>query len=141
MNRYHSLLCAVNLNEGSQTVVEAAAQLASRENIHLLHVCEHPITGYGESIGSNHRVTEAQIKQHAFPQLSALAELASIDAGNTEILFGEPVEMIRQAANHHHCDLIVIGSHGRQGLQRLLGSTASSMLHGTPCDVLTIHLQ
>lgn len=140
MNRYHSLLCAVNLNEGSQTVVEAAVQLASANNIHLVHVCEHPITGYGESTGNNHQVTEAQIKQHVFPQLSALAEMASIQTSNTEILFGEPVEMIRQAAKHHCCDLIVIGSHGRQGLQRLLGSTASSMLHGTPCDVLTIHL-
>jgi universal stress protein A len=38
-------------------------------------------------------------------------------------------------------DLIVIGSHGREGIQRLLGSTANAVLHGAPCDVLAVRIK
>ena len=37
-------------------------------------------------------------------------------------------------------DLIVVGSHGRHGLALLLGSTASGVLHGAPCDVLAVRV-
>jgi universal stress protein A len=37
-------------------------------------------------------------------------------------------------------DLIVIGSHGRHGLQLLLGSTANGVLHLSECDVLAVRV-
>ncbi len=37
-------------------------------------------------------------------------------------------------------DLIVLGSHGREGIQLLLGSTANAVLHGAPCDVLAVRV-
>ena len=40
-----------------------------------------------------------------------------------------------------HADLIVLGTHGRHGLGLLLGSTASGVLHGCPCDVLTVRIK
>jgi universal stress protein A len=38
-------------------------------------------------------------------------------------------------------DLIVMGTHGRHGLGLLLGSTATGVLHGCPCDVLTVRIK
>jgi universal stress protein A len=38
-------------------------------------------------------------------------------------------------------DLIVVGAHSQHGLGLLLGSTAGSVLHSAPCDVLAIHLK
>jgi|SRR5438128_2167268 len=47
-------------------------------------------------------------------------------------------EIVRLAAEHH-CDLIVLGTHGRTGLGRLLmGSVAEMVVRKAPCPVLTI---
>jgi MFS superfamily sulfate permease-like transporter/nucleotide-binding universal stress UspA family protein len=52
---------------------------------------------------------------------------------------GEPVEQILQVARECHCDLIVMGTHGRTGLSRLLmGSVAEAVVRTAPCPVITI---
>ena len=48
-------------------------------------------------------------------------------------------EIIRYA-REHQIDLIVMGTHRRGGLKRLIvGSMAESAVRGAPCPVLTIH--
>lgn len=37
-------------------------------------------------------------------------------------------------------DLIVLGTHGQHGIALLLGSSAASVLHGTPCDILAVRV-
>jgi nucleotide-binding universal stress UspA family protein len=50
------------------------------------------------------------------------------------------VEILRTAAARH-CDLIVLGTHGRTGLGRvLLGSVAEQVLRGASCPVLTLKI-
>lgn len=52
---------------------------------------------------------------------------------------GDPVAEILDTAGDTGCDLIVMGSHGRSGLGRLvLGSVAEAVLRKAPCPVLTI---
>ena len=51
---------------------------------------------------------------------------------------GDPVDMILRAAEETHSDVIVMGTHGRTALARLLlGSVAESVLRKAPCPVLT----
>ena len=50
-------------------------------------------------------------------------------------------QKIVEVAAEQHCDLIIVGSHGRHGLALLLGSTANDVLHGAPCDVLAVSLK
>lgn len=52
---------------------------------------------------------------------------------------GEPAEQILAAARDSRCDLIVMGTHGRSGLPRLLmGSVAEAVLREAPCPVLIV---
>ncbi len=52
---------------------------------------------------------------------------------------GEPAEEILHMARASKCDLIVMGTHGRTGLSRLLmGSVAEAVLRQAPCPVLTV---
>ncbi len=51
---------------------------------------------------------------------------------------GHPVESIIDYAVKHDNDLIVMGSHGRRGLARLLGSSTNGVINHAPCDVLTV---
>jgi universal stress protein A len=52
---------------------------------------------------------------------------------------GNPAAAILKAASDSHCDLIVMGTHGRKGLGRLLlGSVAEQVVRLAPCPVLTV---
>ncbi len=52
---------------------------------------------------------------------------------------GDPAESILGHARQTECDIIVIGTHGRTGLDRLLmGSVAEQVVRKAPCPVLTV---
>ena len=55
------------------------------------------------------------------------------------LLAGDPADAIIRLAESEHIDLIVMGTHGRRGLSRLLmGSVAESVVRVAPCPVLTV---
>ena len=57
------------------------------------------------------------------------------------VLNGIPYEEISRFAEENKIDLIVIGTHGRTGLDRMLfGSTAEQVVRHAPCPVLTVRL-
>jgi nucleotide-binding universal stress UspA family protein len=57
------------------------------------------------------------------------------------MLEGDPAEEIIDYANSANIDLIVMGTHGRTGLERLLlGSVAEKVLRGAQCSVLVAKL-
>jgi universal stress protein A len=52
---------------------------------------------------------------------------------------GDPAAEILRLAREASCDLVVMGTHGRTGLRRLLmGSVAERVLRQAPCPVLTV---
>ena len=51
---------------------------------------------------------------------------------------GHPVDIITEYASENNIDLIVMGSHGRRGIARLLGSSTNGVINHAPCDVLTV---
>ncbi len=63
------------------------------------------------------------------------------DLKNVEftVLRGIPYEVILKFAQEKNIDIIVIGTHGRKGLDRFLfGSTAEKVVRYSPCPVLTV---
>jgi nucleotide-binding universal stress UspA family protein len=57
------------------------------------------------------------------------------------LLEGNPAEEIIRHATEVRTDVIVLGTHGRTGLERLLmGSVAEKVLRGAPCSVLVVKL-
>lgn len=58
----------------------------------------------------------------------------------SELLEGEPVEEILDAAERHKSDLIVIGCHGRKGLSRLvLGSVSEAVMRAAHVPTMIAH--
>lgn len=69
------------------------------------------------------------------------ARRAGVSFGEVRVIEGDARDVILQAATDVHADLIVIGTHGRRGLSRLLlGSVAEHILRRAPCPVLTVRL-
>ncbi|WP_433964874.1 universal stress protein [Tunturiibacter gelidiferens] len=58
---------------------------------------------------------------------------------DTVVVYADPEELIKQAAREVKADLIVVGSHGPGGVERLaLGSVAEAVLHQATCPVLIV---
>jgi nucleotide-binding universal stress UspA family protein len=58
------------------------------------------------------------------------------------VLHGDPREMIVQTAIDERVDLVVVGSHGRSGITKLLmGSVATHVVTHAPCSVLVVKTQ
>ena len=80
-----------------------------------------------------------QSKKHAEQVVSDTARaLASPHfTVSTEVRLGDPVTTVCEVGNSH--DLIVVGSHGRKGLDRfLMGSVSHGIVHRAGCSVLVV---
>ena len=64
-------------------------------------------------------------------------EAAAADV-SVDVLNGRPEQQIIDAAEKWSADLIVVGSHGRNFIGRLLGSVSDAVVHHAPCSVLVV---
>jgi len=70
-----------------------------------------------------------------------LVEGAGLSKSLIEIVYGRPIDMIVDQADQNNIDVIVMSTHDRHGLKRLLGSTANGVLHEASCDVLVVRVR
>ncbi len=69
-------------------------------------------------------------------------ELSGLRDTETRILIGVPYEEILNFAQENGIDLIIMGTHGRSGLDRVIfGSTAEKVVRNASCPVLTVRSQ
>jgi nucleotide-binding universal stress UspA family protein len=86
------------------------------------------------------QVWEDRVRAHEAVAAHGVTTLrgAGLDA-EARVGHGDPREAIVDIARAEHADLVVVGSHGRTGLAKLvLGSTASHVVTHAPCDVLVV---
>ena len=72
--------------------------------------------------------------------LDALLKKTQANNVETEISIGSPSTSIISYVEATDCDLLVMGTHGRRGFSRLLGSTAHSVQNHARCEVLMVPL-
>lgn len=142
---YSQILAAVDFSPAARTVVERALMLAAQHGaqLTLVHVFEYlpPIDIADTPLGAvSWGVDEQELTQIHQEQLDRLAASFGEPPLHATLRIGNPKDEIVNYAREQGVDLIVIGSHGRHGIARLLGSTASAVLHHAPCDVLAVRI-
>jgi len=144
MDTYQKIMVALDLSNESEVVLRKAQLIAgSNADIHLVYVQEPMDNIYVGIVPQSAAFSglgdlEAQLGDELKQKLSALGEKFSVSPENLHILHGSPASEIHRFANEYDVQLVVIGTHGRKGLQLLLGSTANAVLHGAGCDVLSV---
>ncbi len=126
--------------------VARAAQLARLlgARVVCLHVVEPVVPAVGWTpIAEPLPVADVgeQLEDSAARELPRFARCEEFDGLDVEDLIarGEAASEIVRVAGERRADLIVISSHGRTGLGRILfGSTAESVVRHAPCPVLVV---
>jgi universal stress protein A len=141
---YQHILIAVDLTEECNTVIQRAQALASptQAQLSIVHIIEPMAMAFGGDVPMDLTMIQQQQFEQAQTAMSHLsARYPDIPEQRRHLTFGQPRHEIHRLAKEQGCDLIVVGSHGRHGLALLLGSTANDVLHGAPCDVLSVRLK
>lgn len=138
---YDTILVPTDGSEVAEAAVDGAVALAERHDaaLHVIHVIE--LGEFPTEVASE---AAEELSQDA-DQLLASVVSAGDQVGVTPTT--EAVETDRSVhqeiveyAENHDADLIVMGTHGRRGIdQRLLGSTTERTLRASPVPVLTMH--
>jgi len=144
---YKKILTAIDLTDEAQQVLDQARETTKQNGGELsLIVVVKPInqvySGFDvAALSADVAMIEADAVRQAQTRVAEYAKLLSIPANRTYVGRGNPAHEIREMAAELGVDLIVLGTHGRHGLGLLLGSTATGVLHGCPCDVLTVRIK
>jgi universal stress protein A len=143
MANYQNVLVAVDFSEESKTVVNKAREIAERNRarLYLLHVVEYTSSMYAGDIPLPEDLNlDRDLAEQAVLKLKNLANEIGMPDVAQYVEIGIPKREIVRLAEERAADLIVVGSHGRHGLQLLLGSTANGVLHQAKCDVLAVRV-
>ena len=138
MANYKRILVATDLHNECLPILRAGVELAKQHKAELSVVSVVPNVPYYMASGlSSISDIEDQLETEVRDRLTkAQSELAT--EAKFYLKHGSAKVEIVKMAEKLDADLIVIGSHGHRGVQRLLGSTASGVLHRAKCDVLVI---
>ena len=141
----HRILCPVDFSDFSRRALEHAGALARwyESSITILHVgASVPVAAY--SIGSGVPSATALTEADRDRLLAALRRFADNSAVthvpvDFEIAEGPAAAEILKKAEAMPADLVVMGTHGRSGFERLiLGSATEKVLRKATCPVLTV---
>lgn len=137
------ILCPVDFSEFTNETFEYAATIAKKFNaeLHLLHVIPNLnyFTPYESFLTPENLVAiERNIEQEVEKDFNKLLQGAGIEAKKvvrTGITFIEIIDYVK----NENIDLIVMGTHGRSGIEHILiGSVAEKVVRKAPCPVLTV---
>ena len=135
------VLVPVDYSENSKKILEAAGYFSGKcqAQLHVVFVVQSfddysgffvphmPVAKFEEEM-----VQAAEQKMDSF-----LADQQDIEA---KVLVGDVAEEIIRHAEERGMDLIVMGTHGYKGLEKVMfGSVAEKVVRSAPCPVMTIN--
>jgi universal stress protein A len=144
MKPFQKILVPVDFSEHSAEAVRVAADLSRRleASLTLVHVYDPLVYALPDGFTYMPQPAIDQLLQ-AFSDQLAKTKLQALEAGarrvETQVLQGLVAGAIIDHAARGAFDLIVMGTHGRTGMQHvLMGSTAERVVRLAACPVLTL---
>ena len=136
---YTGILHATDLSENHYGMCKKAVQIAKALGVklYLLHVIEPPPT-FQLAQGLGFAELFKPVKEDAQTVMKLLGEALDIPTAQQFVEIGSIKMNILEKVAELGCNLIIIGSHTPSPLPIFLGSTAHTVLHKAPCDILTI---
>lgn len=145
---FHKILVALDGSELAERALRPAYEIAGKfggEIILLRVAAAQPVVvspvGAG-ALYADDSLERDREESEAYLQAIKMQGLGWEVPTRTEVVSGSPAEMILETAEVEEIDLIVMSTHGRSGLSRLLyGSVAESVLRGGRVPLLLIPIK
>lgn len=141
--KYNHILLGVELHSNwDKNVARKAMEMAEiyKAKVTIVHAVEF-ISSYGMTQAYPGIVeVESELIETARKGLAEFAKEFNLTPEHQIVEMGAPKNVIIHQAEKLKADLIVVGSHGRHGIQLLLGSTANGVIHHAHCDVLAVRI-
>jgi nucleotide-binding universal stress UspA family protein len=139
MNPVKHILVPTDFEESADQALELALELAAKLDAKLtvMHAYALPPVGYATAIPWP--ITE--LESAARRALDGVLERARKKRPDVDgaLVMGNPWDQVLDVAKQRGADLIVMGTHGRRGIARvLIGSTAEKVVRLSPIPVLTV---
>lgn len=140
------ILFVTDFSEGSSHALPYAVDLAKRygAKLYFMHVVYDvaktagwyvPHVSLEEVYKDIEKSAKAELEKMFIDEMRGFKDIEHV------ILKGTPYEEISKFAADKKIDMIVLGTHGRKGLDRMIfGSTAEQIVRNAPCPVLSVRL-
>lgn len=147
MSAFHQILVPFDGSPTSEKALDEAIRLArlTGARLRLLHVVDELSYVNGFETAMNYTNEIVPLMQAAGEKLLALARQKAVEQGvdtDSVLIVGGPgriCEHVAEQARSAKADLIVVGSHGRRGIGRvLMGSDAEQIVRTAPVPVLVV---
>lgn len=146
---FKHILMPIDGTPFSDRAIEAGVRLAKTLDAQITGFIAEPefrLPTQSEVVNRNFvSLTEhaERARSHAQAVLQRIGERAGAEGVPFDAVYVEsnhPADAIVNAAEKHHCDLIVMASHTRRGLDKLLnGSATEAVMNHTRIPVLVLH--
>lgn len=141
MSAFQHVLVGLDVHQRTADAILArACELAHPDRIEAVHACNrfhHEHHDYPQGNFDTSEALDEAIRRQADQYLQQVATKRGIT--RVRVLDGSAADALHNYARESS-DLVVVGSHGHHGARTLFGSTSNAMIHGTPCDVLAVHI-
>jgi nucleotide-binding universal stress UspA family protein len=141
MREIHKIIVPVDFLQHTDSLVSFALYAAKRfeSALRFIHVVDNP-HNYAEYSYPSIGVFEVELMEYAEANMKQLVEKHRTSSSDCEgkVFRGNVVENIISFAQDEEGNLIIIGTHGRKGLEKMwLGSVAERVVRRAPCPTLT----
>jgi nucleotide-binding universal stress UspA family protein len=144
---FNTILFATDFSESSEHAFRYALSLARKfeSRLGIIHVINEPVDLRGFYVPHiSFDKLEEEIEQGAQKMMEKFCRIHGHDYQKIEtyVVTGIPYDEIIKKGEEISADLIVVGTHGRTGLDHVLfGSTAEKVVRKSPVPVMTIRIK
>lgn len=135
-----TIVVALDESELSERVIQTLSELQLQPASKI--ILSHVISSTGSDLEMAADQPHSKSEDVPYRQIEKQMQSYQANLGcqsEIEIVTGDPAEEIIRLANIHRAELIVIGSRGLKGLNRILqGSVSSQVVTDAPCSVLVV---
>ncbi len=140
---FSQIVAPVDLSACSRASLEATASLARSDGagLEIVHAAQPPgasVSVFDPMIAPISRQELIDEYRERFDDFVAEFDLEDLEA-YTRFQAADPVELVEETIEDLEADLVVLGTHGRRGVEKLfLGNTATKILRDMPCAVMAV---
>jgi nucleotide-binding universal stress UspA family protein len=141
-----NILFPTDFSEGSAQALQYAVDMSKRYGaklyvVHVIYDIAKATGWYVPHVSMDEMYKDIQEGAKKELERFGVEELAGVKNVERRVITGVPHEEIINFVGANKIDLVIMGTHGRKGIDKILfGSTAAQVVRHAPCPVLTVRL-